>query len=92
MIIDDQNFIMKISDYVISVPRVLVIDAFEFIWILSIVSSAFCFNGVFLGTPLLLGTTGAVVAAFSSFLPKPYPNPLWVNYKLVLIVIHGMRN
>lgn len=85
---------MKILDCLVSVPRVPIIDAFEFIWVLSIVSSAFCFfvGQLFLGTPLLLGTTGAVVAAFTSFLPKPCPNPLWVNSKLVLIVIHGLRN
>lgn len=77
MIIDDQEFIMKILDCVVSVPTVPIIDAFEFIWVLSIASSAFFFSGqLFLGTPLLLGTTGAVVAAFTSFLPKPFPNPL----------------
>lgn len=32
MIIDDQEFIVKILDCVVSVPKVPTVDAFEFIW------------------------------------------------------------
>lgn len=44
---------------------------------------------LFLGTASLLGTTGAIIAAFTSFLPQPHPNPVWVISKMVLIVICG---
>lgn len=68
---------MQILTCVVSVPRAPTIDAFEFTWVLSVVSSAFLiFAGqLFFGTSLPLGPTGPVIAAFTSFLPQPCPNP-----------------
>lgn len=68
MIIDDQEFTMKILNCVVSFPRVPTIDAFEFICVLLIVSSYFLFftGLLFLGTSLLLGASGAIIAAYQN--------------------------
>lgn len=69
---------MKILACVVSVPRVPTIDAFESTWALSVLSSAFSiFAGQLLfGISLPPGPTSIVIAAFTSFLPQPCPNPL----------------
>lgn len=89
---DGPEFILKILDHI--VPRVPTTDTSEFVQVLSVVSSySLCFSGQwFLDTSSFLGTTGAIIAAFTSSLSQSHPNPLWVISKLLLIVIYEWRN